>query len=114
MSVSKWRYTEACDGMPCVGDCDFCSFDPEEPLTGLGREIPKDELHTVSIDEIWEDDDEDDYDPNPVLLHIETDNLDYDVNEEDVSWHWKRLDTYRSATYEELIKAWEREKGYKV
>ena len=31
MSVSKWRYTEACDGMPCVGDCDFCSFDPEEP-----------------------------------------------------------------------------------
>ena len=54
------------------------------------------------------------YDPNPVLLHIETDNLDYDVNEEDVSWHWKRLDTYRSATYEELIKAWEREKGYRV
>lgn len=31
MSVSKWRYTEACDGRPCVGDCDFCSFDPEEP-----------------------------------------------------------------------------------
>lgn len=52
MSCSKWRYTEACDGRPCVGDCDFCSFDPEEPLTGLGREIPKEELHTVSIDEI--------------------------------------------------------------
>ena len=52
MSVSKWRYTEACDGMPCPGDCDHCSFDPEEPLTGLGREIPKEELHTVSIDEI--------------------------------------------------------------
>lgn len=58
--------------------------------------------------------DEDDYDPNPVLLHIETYNLDYDVNEENVSWHWKRLNTYRSATYEGLIKAWEREKGYRV
>ena len=41
MSVSKWRYTEACDGRPCVGDCDLCSFDPDDPLTGLGREIPK-------------------------------------------------------------------------
>ena len=43
MSVSKWRYTEACDGRPCVGDCDLCSFDPDDPLTGLGREIPKGE-----------------------------------------------------------------------
>lgn len=31
MSVSKWRYTEACDGRPCCGDCDHCSFNPEEP-----------------------------------------------------------------------------------
>ena len=90
MSVSKWAYSpEKCDGDFCPGDCDYCN-------------------------KAWEDDDEDDYDPNPVLLHIETDNLDYDVNEEDVSWHWKRLNTYRSATYEELIKAWEREKGYRV
>lgn len=24
MSVSKWRYSEACEGNPCIGDCDFC------------------------------------------------------------------------------------------
>jgi hypothetical protein len=24
MSVSKWRYTENCDGAPCPGDCDEC------------------------------------------------------------------------------------------
>lgn len=24
MSVSKWRWTEACDAGPCPGDCDFC------------------------------------------------------------------------------------------
>ena len=27
MSVSKWRWTKACDSQPCVGDCDHCSFD---------------------------------------------------------------------------------------
>lgn len=32
MSVSKWRYTEACEGRPCVGECDLCDFDPEEEL----------------------------------------------------------------------------------
>lgn len=25
MSTSLWRWTEACDGAPCVGDCDLCS-----------------------------------------------------------------------------------------
>ena len=30
MSVSKWRYTEACDGDYCCGDCDCCSKEPEE------------------------------------------------------------------------------------
>lgn len=30
MSVSKWRYTEACEGRPCPGDCDCCDFDPDE------------------------------------------------------------------------------------
>ena len=25
MSVSKWRYSEACEGKPCIGDCDLCS-----------------------------------------------------------------------------------------
>ena len=24
MSVSKWNYSERCDGMPCIGDCDEC------------------------------------------------------------------------------------------
>ena len=27
MSVSKWRYTEECNGRPCPGDCDHCSFE---------------------------------------------------------------------------------------
>lgn len=32
MGVSKWAYDpEKCDGDYCPGDCDFCSFDPEEP-----------------------------------------------------------------------------------
>ena len=26
MSVSKWLYTEECDGEPCVGDCEFCGI----------------------------------------------------------------------------------------
>ena len=30
MSVSKWRYTEECDGEYCCGDCDFCDKEPEE------------------------------------------------------------------------------------
>ena len=25
MSVSKWAYTERCDGGYCPGDCDYCS-----------------------------------------------------------------------------------------
>ena len=29
MSVSKWRYTEACDGAPCPGDCDECGKNEE-------------------------------------------------------------------------------------
>lgn len=30
MSVSLWRWTEACDGQPCPGDCDNCDYEPEE------------------------------------------------------------------------------------
>lgn len=32
MSVSRWRYTTACDDHmgECVGDCDLCSFEPKE------------------------------------------------------------------------------------
>lgn len=30
MSVSKWRYTEECDGDYCPGDCDLCDKEPEE------------------------------------------------------------------------------------
>lgn len=32
MSVSKWRYTEACDCYPCPGDCDFCDYNLEDEL----------------------------------------------------------------------------------
>ena len=27
MSVSKWRYSEECEGKPCPGDCDECEED---------------------------------------------------------------------------------------
>lgn len=27
MSCSKWRWTKACDGRPCPGDCDLCGFE---------------------------------------------------------------------------------------
>lgn len=30
MSVSKWAYTEECDGKPCCGECDLCRHRPEE------------------------------------------------------------------------------------
>lgn len=30
MSCSLYRYSAACDGRPCAGDCDLCDFDPEE------------------------------------------------------------------------------------
>ena len=26
MSVSKWAWTKECEGKPCPGDCDLCSF----------------------------------------------------------------------------------------
>lgn len=29
MSVSKWAWTEECDGRVCVGDCDLCSHAEE-------------------------------------------------------------------------------------
>lgn len=40
MSVSLYRWTEACDGQPCVGDCDLCGDlisrqDAIEALKGL-------------------------------------------------------------------------------
>ena len=33
MSVSKWRYTEECNGRPCPGDCDHCSFEPTDLIS---------------------------------------------------------------------------------
>lgn len=33
MSADLWRYTEKCDGRPCPGDCDLCSYDPEDDDT---------------------------------------------------------------------------------
>lgn len=29
MSVSLYRWTEACEGRPCPGDCDLCAWEPE-------------------------------------------------------------------------------------
>ena len=29
MSVSKWAWTEACNGKPCPGDCDYCILKDE-------------------------------------------------------------------------------------
>ena len=29
MSVSLWRWTEACEGQPCPGDCNLCFWEPE-------------------------------------------------------------------------------------
>ena len=31
MSGIRWRYSKACDDMPCPGDCEKCSFDPDAP-----------------------------------------------------------------------------------
>ena len=33
MSVSKWRYTEECNGRPCPGDCGHCSFEPADLIS---------------------------------------------------------------------------------
>lgn len=30
MSCSLWRWTEACEGKPCVGDCDLCDWNTED------------------------------------------------------------------------------------
>lgn len=30
MSCSLWRWTEACDGKPCPGDCDLCDWNMED------------------------------------------------------------------------------------
>ena len=37
MSCSLYRYTTACDGRPCAGDCDLCDFDPEEQEEDIGQ-----------------------------------------------------------------------------
>jgi len=33
MSVSKWAWTEECEGKPCFGDCDLCQHRPGERYT---------------------------------------------------------------------------------
>lgn len=40
MSVSRWNYTEECEGQPCCGDCDSCSieYDDEEEFEELRKE----------------------------------------------------------------------------
>ena len=37
MSVSKWRYTEECDGNYCCGDCDLCDKEPRAAWKYIGR-----------------------------------------------------------------------------
>lgn len=35
MSIDKWSYTpEKCDGVMCIGDCDFCALANEEEKDG--------------------------------------------------------------------------------
>lgn len=43
MSVSRWRYTPACDDHmdECVGDCDLCSFEPEEMTREEAEELER-------------------------------------------------------------------------
>lgn len=38
MSVSLWRWTEACEGTPCPGDCDLCEKEEPMKLTALQAE----------------------------------------------------------------------------
>ena len=78
MSCSLWRWTEACKDHAdeCVGDCDLCSFDPEEKTLTLSD-------MTVKLDD------------------------------ETIYWKWFRIGDWRGSTYQEVIKAWEREKGYR-
>jgi len=33
MSVSKWAWTEECEGKPCCGECDICTDRPGERYT---------------------------------------------------------------------------------
>lgn len=44
MSGSLWRWTEECDYRPCPGECDFCSFEPEEDEEEEKKEPTKEEL----------------------------------------------------------------------
>lgn len=30
MSVSLWKWTEECEGLPCCGNCDICTYEHEE------------------------------------------------------------------------------------
>lgn len=31
MSCDKWRWTEECDYRPCPGDCDYCTYEEDDP-----------------------------------------------------------------------------------
>ena len=54
MSASKYRWTPACDGQPCVGDCDLCRVDNLQ--SGIYTDNPDDTLRyvqtTVPVD-LW-------------------------------------------------------------
>lgn len=49
MSCSKWKYTEDCDGRPCPGDCDHCSFEPLGTMRELYTEALE-ALENISFD----------------------------------------------------------------
>ena len=55
MSVSKYRWTPACDGQPCVGDCDLCRVDNLQ--SGIYTDNPDDTLRyvqtTVPVFDHW-------------------------------------------------------------
>ena len=55
MSASKYRWTPACDGQPCVGDCDLCRVDNLQ--SGIYTDNPDDTLRyvqtTVPVFDHW-------------------------------------------------------------
>ena len=55
MSVSRWKYTEQCDGDYCCGDCDNCNKEPEayqvKTKDGGIRYMTAEELEKIGVKE---------------------------------------------------------------
>ena len=66
MSVSKWAYTNACEGQSCPGDCDSCSrvevetniYDEEELHTNCTVQILRNSV-TGEVSIGWWENEED-------------------------------------------------------